>query len=78
VPGGPGHDVDESTAARLWVIEVVTTHRASGGTPRVHHFRYPRFRRTAIYSKWRWLLSEHAGRDNRHQQGPSRASFEQT
>jgi hypothetical protein len=56
-----GHDVDESTAARLWVIEVVTpyeqlAHEAVG------------YLGTAIQAycdllEVRWLLSEQAGRD---------------
>src|SRR5215218_9551982 len=56
-----GHDVDESTAARLWVIEVVTptehlAHAALNNTG------------TAIQAycdllEVRWLLSEKAGRD---------------
>jgi Domain of unknown function (DUF4032)/Lipopolysaccharide kinase (Kdo/WaaP) family len=56
-----GHDVDESTAARLWVLEVVTpyeqlAHEAVGHTG------------TAIQAycdllEVRWLLSEKAGRD---------------
>lgn len=56
-----GHDVDESTAARLWVIEVLNpysdvAHQAVGRTG------------TAIQSycdllEVRWLLSEQAGRD---------------
>ena len=45
-----GHDVDESTAARLWVIEVVTPYERVahdvGGAKAV-----PRSRRTAICSK---------------------------
>jgi hypothetical protein len=56
-----GHDVDESTAARLWVIEVVTPteHLAHGA---LHHSG------TAIQAycdllEVRWLLSEQAGRD---------------
>jgi hypothetical protein len=56
-----GHDVDESTAARLWVLEVVTpygqlAHQAVG------------YLGTAIQAycdllEVRWLLSEKAGRD---------------
>ena len=56
-----GHDVDESTAARLWVIEVVTpyervAHDVVGG------------KGTAIQAycdllEVRWLLSEQAGHD---------------
>jgi Domain of unknown function (DUF4032)/Lipopolysaccharide kinase (Kdo/WaaP) family len=56
-----GHDVDESTAARLWVIEVVTPteHLAHAA---LHHSG------TAIQAycdllEVRWLLSEQAGRD---------------
>ena len=56
-----GHDVDESTAARLWVIEILTP--------------YERLAHEAVQSKGtpiqaycdllevRWLLSERAGRD---------------
>jgi tRNA A-37 threonylcarbamoyl transferase component Bud32 len=56
-----GHDVDESTAARLWVIEILTP--------------YERLAHDAVQSKGtpiqaycdllevRWLLSERAGRD---------------
>ncbi|MBO0677776.1 DUF4032 domain-containing protein [Mycolicibacterium sp. S2-37] len=56
-----GHDVDDATAARLWVMEVATptmhrAHEAIGGTG------------TAIQAfcdllEIRWLLSERAGRD---------------
>ena len=56
-----GYDVDESTAARLWVMEVVTpyehlAHEAVGG------------KGTAIQAycdllEVRWLLSEQAGHD---------------
>ena len=56
-----GHDVDESTAARLWVIEVATPtmHRAHDAINNAG---------TAIQAfcdllEIRWLLSERAGRD---------------
>lgn len=62
-----GHDVDESTAARLWVIEVVTpteqlAHAALGhtGTP---------IQAYCDLLEVRWLLSERAG----HDVGTSRA-----
>jgi tRNA A-37 threonylcarbamoyl transferase component Bud32 len=56
-----GHDVDESTAARLWVMEVATPemHRAHAAVGRTG---------TPIQAycdllEVRWLLSERAGRD---------------
>lgn len=56
-----GHDVDESTAARLWVIEVLTpyeqlAHQVVGGkgTP---------IQAYCDLLEVRWLLSERAGRD---------------
>ena len=56
-----GHDVDESTAARLWVMEVATPemHRAHAA---VRHTGTP----TQAYCdllEIRWLLSERAGHD---------------
>jgi hypothetical protein len=56
-----GHDVDESTAARLWVIEVVTP------TEQLAHAALD-YTGTAIQAycdllEVRWLLSEKAGRD---------------
>ena len=56
-----GHDVDESTAARLWVIEVVTP------TEHLAHAAL-NYSGTAIQAycdllEVRWLLSEKAGRD---------------
>ena len=56
-----GHDVDESTAARLWVIEVVTP------TEHVAHAAVNNAG-TAIQAycdllEVRWLLSEQAGHD---------------
>jgi hypothetical protein len=56
-----GHDVDESTAARLWVIEVVTP------TEHLAHTAL-NYSGTAIQAycdllEVRWLLSEKAGRD---------------
>jgi hypothetical protein len=56
-----GHDVDESTAARLWVIEVVTPYErlahdvvGNKGTP---------IQAYCDLLEVRWLLSEQAGRD---------------
>jgi hypothetical protein len=56
-----GHDVDESTAARLWVMEVVTP---------MEHLAHQALNNsgTAIQAycdllEVRWLLSEQAGRD---------------
>ena len=56
-----GHDVDESTAARLWVMEVLTPYE------QLAHEAL-RFQGTAIQAycdllEVRWLLSEKAGRD---------------
>jgi hypothetical protein len=56
-----GHDVDESTAARLWVMEVVTPYE------RLAHDVVGQ-KGTAIQAycdllEVRWLLSEQAGRD---------------
>ena len=56
-----GHDVDESTAARLWVIEVVTPYE------RLAHDVVGQ-KGTAIQAycdllEVRWLLSEQAGHD---------------
>jgi hypothetical protein len=56
-----GHDVDESTAARLWVIEVLTPYEQLAHSV-VHHAG------TAIQAycdllEVRWLLSEKAGHD---------------
>ena len=56
-----GHDVDESTAARLWVIEILTPYEQLAHEV-LHH------RGTAIQAycdllEVRWLLSEKAGRD---------------
>ena len=57
-----GHDVDEPTAARLWVIEVVTPTEHAGARRRLNNSG------TAIQAycdllEVRWLLSEQAGRD---------------
>jgi hypothetical protein len=56
-----GHDVDESTAARLWVMEVVTP---------IEHLAHTalNYTGTAIQAycdllEVRWLLSEQAGKD---------------
>ena len=56
-----GHDVDESTAARLWVIEVVTPteHLAHAA---LHHTGTP-IQAYCDLLEVRWLLSEEAGRD---------------
>ena len=56
-----GHDVDESTAARLWVIEVLTPYEQLAHDV-VNH------KGTAIQAycdllEVRWLLSEQAGHD---------------
>jgi hypothetical protein len=56
-----GHDVDESTAARLWVIEVVTPYEQLAHAALRHTG-------SAIQAycdllEVRWLLSEKAGRD---------------
>ena len=56
-----GHDVDESTAARLWVIEVLTPYERLAHDALAH-------KGTAIQAycdllEVRWLLSEKAGRD---------------
>ena len=56
-----GHDVDESTAARLWVIEVLTPYEQLAHEAVGH-------KGTAIQAycdllEVRWLLSEKAGRD---------------
>jgi hypothetical protein len=56
-----GHDVDESTAARLWVMEVLTPYQQLAHSV-VHHTG------TAIQAycdllEVRWLLSEQAGHD---------------
>ncbi|KAA0096804.1 DUF4032 domain-containing protein [Mycolicibacterium sp. P1-18] len=56
-----GHDVDESTAARLWVIEILTPYEQLAHEVVGH-------RGTAIQAycdllEVRWLLSEKAGRD---------------
>ncbi|HYO01782.1 MAG TPA: DUF4032 domain-containing protein [Mycobacterium sp.] len=56
-----GHDVDESTAARLWVIEILTPYE------QLAH-QVLQYRGTAIQAycdllEVRWLLSEKAGRD---------------
>jgi hypothetical protein len=56
-----GHDVDERTAARLWVIEVVTPYEHLAHEAVGH-------KGTAIQAycdllEVRWLLSEQAGHD---------------
>ena len=56
-----GHDVDESTAARLWVIEVLTPYEQLAHAALDHTG-------TAIQAycdllEVRWLLSEQAGQD---------------
>ena len=55
-----GHDVDEPTAARLWVMEVVTP------TEQLAHAAVNNGHRDQAYCdllEVRWLLSEKAGRD---------------
>ena len=57
-----GHDVDESTAARLWVMEVLTPYEQLAHDVVGHHTG------TAIQAycdllEVRWLLSEQAGHD---------------
>jgi hypothetical protein len=56
-----GHDVDESTAARLWVMEVATPemHRAHAA---VRHTGTP-IQAYCDLLEIRWLLSERAGHD---------------
>jgi Domain of unknown function (DUF4032)/Lipopolysaccharide kinase (Kdo/WaaP) family len=56
-----GHDVDESTAARLWVMEVATPemHRAHAG---VRHTG-TQIQAYCDLLEVRWLLSERAGHD---------------
>jgi hypothetical protein len=56
-----GHDVDESTAARLWVMEVATPemHRAHAGA---RHTGTP-IQAYCDLLEIRWLLSEQAGHD---------------
>ena len=56
-----GHDVDEYTAARLWVMEVLTPYErlahdvvGNAGTP---------IQSYCELLEVRWLLSENAGRD---------------
>ena len=56
-----GHDVDEATAARLWVIEVVTPteHLAHAAL----HYSGTAIQAYCDLLEVRWLLSEQAGRD---------------
>lgn len=56
-----GHDVDESTAARLWAMEVATPtmHRAHAA---IHQAGTP-IQAFCDLLEIRWLLSERAGRD---------------
>lgn len=56
-----GHDVDESTAARLWVIEVLTPYELLAHDA-VHHAGTP-IQAYCDMLEVRWLLSEQAGRD---------------
>ncbi len=56
-----GHDVDESTAARLWVIEVLTPYEQLAHAA-VHRTGTP-IQAYCDLLEVRWLLSEKAGRD---------------
>lgn len=56
-----GHDVDESTAARLWVIEVVTPTEQLAHAA-LQHTGTP-IQAYCDLLEVRWLLSEEAGRD---------------
>jgi hypothetical protein len=56
-----GHDVDESTAARLWVIEVLTPYERLAHDV-VHHTGTP-IQAYCDMLEVRWLLSEQAGHD---------------
>ena len=56
-----GHDVDERTAARLWVIEVLTPYEQLAHEA-VHHTGTP-IQAYCDLLEVRWLLSEKAGRD---------------
>jgi hypothetical protein len=56
-----GHDVDESTAARLWVMEVLTPYEQLAHEV-VHHAGTP-IQAYCDLLEVRWLLSEKAGRD---------------
>jgi hypothetical protein len=56
-----GHDVDESTAARLWVMEVLTPYSHIAHEA-VHHAGTP-IQAYCDLLEVRWLLSEKAGRD---------------
>ena len=56
-----GHDVDESTAARLWVLEVLTPYEQLAH--RAVHFAGTPIQAYCDLLEVRWLLSEKAGRD---------------
>jgi hypothetical protein len=56
-----GHDVDESTAARLWVIEVLTPYERLAHEA-VNHAGTP-IQAYCDLLEVRWLLSEQAGHD---------------
>jgi hypothetical protein len=56
-----GHDVDESTAARLWVMEVLTPYSHIAHEA-VHYAGTP-IQAYCDLLEVRWLLSEEAGRD---------------
>ena len=56
-----GHDVDESTAARLWVIEVLTPYEQLAHDV-VNHKGTP-IQAYCDLLEVRWLLSEQAGHD---------------
>ncbi len=56
-----GHDVDESTAARLWVIEVLTPYERLAHDV-IHNTGTP-IQAYCDMLEVRWLLSEQAGHD---------------
>jgi hypothetical protein len=56
-----GHDVDERTAARLWVIEVLTPYEQLAHEA-VHHVGTP-IQAYCDLLEVRWLLSERDGHD---------------
>lgn len=56
-----GHDVDDLTAARLWVMEVVTPYERLAHE--VVHFKGTAIQAYCDMLEVRWLLSEQAGRD---------------
>jgi hypothetical protein len=56
-----GHDVDESTAARLWVMEVLTPYQQFAHS--VVHYTGTAIQAYCDLLEVRWLLSEQAGHD---------------